>query len=45
MLVLPVKGQKHGSVNTRERVRTTIPNMHGDKVSQGTTARLLEKVA
>ena len=45
MLVLPVKGQKHGSVNVRELVRTTIPNVHGDKVSQGTTVRLLEKVA
>ena len=45
MLVLPVKGQKHRSVNTRERVRTTTPNVHGDKVRQRTTARLLEKVA
>ncbi len=45
MLVLPVKGQKHGSVKARERVRTTTPNVHGDKVRQRTTARLLEKVA
>jgi hypothetical protein len=45
MLVLPVKGQKRGSVNTRERVRTTTPNVYSDKVRQGTTARLLEKVA
>ena len=45
MLVLPVKGQKRGSVNARERVRTTTPNVYGDKVRQGTTARLLEKVA
>ena len=45
MLVLPVKGQKHESVNARERVRTTAPNAHGDKVRQRTTARLLKKVA
>ena len=45
MLVLPVKGQKHGSIVAGERVRITTPNVHGDKVRQGTTARLLEKVA
>ena len=45
MLVLPVKGQKHVSVNARERVRTTTPNVYGDKVRQGTTARLFEKIA
>ena len=44
MLVLPVKGQKHGSVKARERVRTTTPKVHGDKVRQRTTAQLLEKV-
>jgi hypothetical protein len=45
MLVLPVKGQKHGPIAVGERVRTTTPNVHGDEVKQGITARLLEKVA
>ena len=44
MLVLPVKGQKHGSIAAGERVRTTTPNVHGDKVRQGTTARVSEKI-
>ena len=44
MLVLPVKGQKHRSVKTREHVRTTTLNVHGDKVKQGTTARVSEKI-
>ena len=45
MLVLPVKGRKHGSITGREHGRATTPKVHGDKVRQGTTARLLEKVA
>jgi len=44
MLVLPVKGQKHGSIAAGECVRTTTPNVHGDKV-RGIAARLLEKIA
>jgi len=45
MLVLAVKGQKHGSVKARESVRTKTSNVHSDKVKQGKTARLLKKVA
>lgn len=45
MLALPVKGQKHESSAAVERVRTTTPNARGNKVRQGSTARLLEKVA
>lgn len=45
MLALPVKGQKHGSIVAGEHVRTTTPNMHGDKVRQGITARVSEKIA
>lgn len=44
MLFLPVKGQKHGSIAAGEHVRTTTPNVHGDKVRQGTTARVSEKI-
>jgi hypothetical protein len=44
MLVLSVKGQKHGSIATEQRVRTITPNVHGDKVRQRTTARLSEKI-
>ena len=44
MLVLPVKGQKHKSVKAREHVRTTAPNVHGDKVRQEITARVSEKI-
>lgn len=45
MLVLPVKGRKHGSITGREHGRATTPKVHGDKVRQGTTARLFEKIA
>jgi len=44
MLVLPVKGRKHRSIAAGERVRTTTPNVHSDKVRQGTTARVSEKI-
>lgn len=44
MLVLPVKGQKHGAIPAGERVRTTTPNVHGDKVRQGTTPRVSENI-
>ena len=44
MLVLPVKGQKHGSIAARKRAEITKPNVHGDKVRQRTTARLSEKI-
>ena len=44
MLVLPVKGQKHGSIAAGECVRTTTPNVHGDKVRQGTAAQVSEKI-
>ena len=44
MLFLPVKGQKHESIAAGEHVRTTIPNVHGDKVRLGTTARVSEKI-
>ncbi len=45
MLVLPVKGQKHGPITPGERERTTMSNVNGNEVQQGMTARLLEKVA
>jgi len=45
MLVLAVKGQKHGSVKARESVRTKTPNVYCEKVKEGKTARLLKKVA
>ena len=45
MLVLPAKEKKHRSIVAGERAVTTTPNVHGDKVKQGITARLLEKVA
>jgi hypothetical protein len=45
MLVLPVKGQKHGSIVAGKQVETITPNVHGDEAIQGITARLLEKVA
>ncbi|MHC4244070.1 MAG: hypothetical protein ACYS3N_04960 [Planctomycetota bacterium] len=44
MLVLPVKGQKYASIVAGERVRIITPNVHGDKVRQGITARLSEKI-
>jgi anti-sigma28 factor (negative regulator of flagellin synthesis) len=45
MLVLPVKGQKHGSIAAAEQVETITPDVHGDEVKKEITARLLEKVA
>jgi anti-sigma28 factor (negative regulator of flagellin synthesis) len=45
MLVLTVKGQKHGSVKARESVRTKTLNFHGDKLKLSKTSRLLKKVA
>ncbi|MDT8300793.1 MAG: hypothetical protein RQ760_04855 [Sedimentisphaerales bacterium] len=44
MLVLAAKGQKHGSVVAGEHERTTTPKVYGDKVRQGTTARVSEKL-
>ena len=44
MPALPVKGQKHSSIAAGERVRTTTPNVHSDKVIQRTTARVSEKI-
>ena len=44
MPALPVKGQKHSSIAAGERVRTTTPNVHSDKVRRGKTARLSEKI-
>ena len=44
MSALPVKGQKHSSIAAGERVRTTTPNVHSDKVRRGKTARVSEKI-
>ena len=44
MLVLPVKGHKHGAIAPGERVRTTKPNVHNNKVRQRTTARVSENI-
>ncbi|MCP4609087.1 MAG: hypothetical protein GY845_10290 [Planctomycetes bacterium] len=44
MLVLAVKGQKHGSFKARESVRTKTSKVQSDMVKQGKTARLLTNV-
>ncbi len=44
MPALPVKGQKHSSIAAGERVRTTTPNVHSDKIRRVKTARVSEKI-
>lgn len=45
MLVMPVKGQKYGSIVARKHARTTTSNVHSDEMIQGIYAQLLEKIS
>ena len=45
MLVLPVKGKKHGVFAAGEYVRATTPKVYGEKVKKGRYAKLLKKIA